>query len=553
MPYFIHPKGAVLTDENTRRYVTEFVSRPTREEAHALADMATEKITFWPNSSELFQWRDREAARFGRGLYLAVPWAAYPKPDIALEHYCHMAIKGDIGLIAYTKSVEAGCQDRQTRVRPGKYLQEYYSHVDKAQRDKWIAECQATDTPLQLVTSPDDIEKVYANGPESCMAGPMHGDKSRYWGWDKRVAPPVRAYGDSDFGVVYTGSLDKPSGRAVVRLAAKTYTRIYGDVDRLALLLEREGYTLGSIHGARLRAIRDGDGYLAPYVDGVSTESASGHPHRDGQTRENVSGKLSPCGQFIELGGYGFGRLSVTETYGHTAHSDPEADVTDDDTHDCHHCGDTCPSDEDYCSSCRDAHWTCDACGDEGFNRDESYGLEYATLCESCYDDQHHNCDAPSGDCSNDFNERDFSSRERREREARHVEGLCAECAADWQWCADCRELWDTTDTAECPNCAPATPDAPVAIVATKDTDTLPLPLTPEYCVQWYTDTPGCRFDSRQYWLIIGPTIYIWNREPADWSDPYIQSAAQWNLSDATQFMKIAEPTTAYAEMESPF
>jgi hypothetical protein len=428
MPYYLHLKTEPLDIERLDDYYPYNIRQDAVDSLSLLPNCI---IAFHPSQSELDAFHTRENGRFGKGEYRRVPWADEPWPEECCEHFPHMAIKGDSGLIAYTKTVENGVRDIQTRIRPGRYLQQFYSHIPKDQRDKWIAECQAVGDPLQIATSRADILAVYEGGPYSCMSGSLNGPKARYWHWDTCPMPPVAAYGDSDFGVVYTGPMDKAKGRCVVRLAEKTFTRIYGDVDKIAFLLHQHGYTLGTLYGARLRAIDADYGYLAPYVDGLA-KNEDGNPHRDGENREHVAGELSDDGQWIVLGECG--DLEVTSTGGRTEEAPAEeSDNSDDDDYrTCDRCDNECSADETYCSRCYDNATRCDHCDELTWDGITTTPQD-RQLCEDCEGTERRDC----LNCNERFYRNDFNYVEKARRQREGTTDYCAECAPEFTQAVD--------------------------------------------------------------------------------------------------------------------
>ena len=233
-------------------------------------------------------WRSREESRFDDGTYKRLPpsirhapWFFYldgrggrharSVPD--RDHYAHLSL-ADGAKIAFTESPEKGAADRQTVMKPGKYLTKYFSHVLTADQITKIAtEICAMYAPatLCIATDADDIERVYTTGTHSCMAyrasyfvGPCH---------------PSRVYAGPDLAVAYINKADGSGigARAVIWPEKKIFSTVYGDAIRLESALEAAGYHSGDLSGARVQKICAGAyGYVMPYVDGISSAEVRG-------------------------------------------------------------------------------------------------------------------------------------------------------------------------------------------------------------------------------------------------------------------------------------
>lgn len=205
-------------------------------------------------------WPLREQARFLLGDYQPVPWAAELTPIPG--HYAHLSTDKD-GLIAYTQDDVKGVGDKQTQIRPGRYLTRYYPELSAADVRRLVRDVPRPAT-LAFARTADEIEHVYLVGPHSCMSnaadtyeGPCH---------------PVRVYGDSDIALAYAVPPGgKPTARALVWPERQRFGRIYGDEPLLEQLLGDVGFTRGSFAGARIRRIPvepdDDVRVVMPYLD----------------------------------------------------------------------------------------------------------------------------------------------------------------------------------------------------------------------------------------------------------------------------------------------
>ncbi|MFS6801270.1 hypothetical protein WHL78_14560, partial [Staphylococcus aureus] len=112
--------------------------------------------------------------RFFDGTYYPVPWDSeswYYNTSCWRNHFAHISVENDVR-IAYTPTADMGLADRQKRVRPGAYLQEYFARVLPSETIKhWVAQFSILheDITVKYAKTADAIEKVYMRGPRSCM------------------------------------------------------------------------------------------------------------------------------------------------------------------------------------------------------------------------------------------------------------------------------------------------------------------------------------------------------------------------------------------------
>lgn len=185
------------------------------------------------------------------------------------------------GLINFYPSFTQMYEDRPQVVSIGRFLQTAWKQLDES-FDGWMTDChgELTDERIRLFTeipkaltpddvkfarTPDEIELVYRNGPQSCMSH----DTGRY---STRGFHPVRVYGAGDLAVAYLPKRRDPnsySQRALCWPEKKIYSRIYG-TGPLEGFLKSLGFTSGTFHGAKLLKIPvDGvnNHFVLPYVD----------------------------------------------------------------------------------------------------------------------------------------------------------------------------------------------------------------------------------------------------------------------------------------------
>ena len=439
MPYYRHVKAE--PPESGTAYATVI-------EARDGLDPKVYAVTFISTNDEHATWTAREIARYQNGEYLPVPWDLSIPLNLHL-HYAHLSIKIP-DLIAYTKTEEHGIQDRQTRIKPGRYLEEYYSELfSKKQIADYIGRCKAENLTLKIARTAQEIVRVYIGGPSSCMGGYESRDKGDIFKIPE--LHPCCVYGDSDLGVAYTGDTDKAAARAVVWPDKQIYSRVYGDCATLRALLEASGYRSGSVSGARVRHLTDNRGVLMPYIDGIDTARQSGN--------------------WITLGEHG--DISTEETRGRVNCDDPELDQDDPEWYLCGHCNQRyreCDGNMEYCDDCLCEQSTCDHCDTLDWQDLTAVNDGNSHWCENCIgratvDCAHEEianfrCGIGDNDLAGSLvaceelwcEAQEFTRDEQAEREHLHVTHLCREHAKDVQGCAHCGHAFDDRAMV-CPAC----------------------------------------------------------------------------------------------------
>lgn len=353
-------------------------SRLTRYKVGRLPNLAAEKSQ---DSGTVESWYMREIRRFARGEYTPAPWAGeswYLNSQFDLRHYCHISIDNP-GKVAFTESREKGVEDLQLRIRAGRYLHQFYSHVLPPDKIAfWSAKVSiATGDPLvKFATTADEIEHVYLTGPHSCMAKSAGG-----YGGNMN---PTRVYGAGDLAVAYIMAGDDIAARVLCWPDKKQYGRIYGDGggydSELGAMLRAMGYRNDwNFDGARLLKIETCGGYVCPFLDGGN-------------------------GVFVR-GGF----LIISESDAEYS-ADSEYGLV----------GEDC--EREYCPNCENYY-------PEGSGHHiQDQGERW---CDSCYENNSQNCDS----CENNFSDRGVDHYESIGR------SLCESCAADYNACSDCGDL----------------------------------------------------------------------------------------------------------------
>lgn len=309
-------------------------------------------------------WKERERRRLVYGEYTRLPpevnvMAQACKP----EHYAH-ASKSKPGYVAYTESPEKGMQDRQTRKRAGSYLREFWPDMADSEVQRLALICDNDAAPRELLTadSADDFERVYTEGPSSCMSYEVD--------YFESSEHPTRAYAGYDLAIGYIESEDRITGRAVLWPAEMLHSVIYGDIERMQKALTDAGYSEGTLEGARLSKIEDYNRcgvYVLPYIDDTYA--------------------VNDCGDWFEIAEYGDIRAD-----GVNGLSEPSLECTNCgeslDPDDCNHV-----DGDPYCYDCSMWCEVCEECATEGtyIESSEQHVCEYCrdqhfTACESCHE-----------------------------------------------------------------------------------------------------------------------------------------------------------------------
>ena len=205
-------------------------------------------------------WHRRERRRGEANKYRLVPWAGEWWSTTEASRYHFPRIVGRV-----TKC-EVGYCDRNGKVckmRPGRYLRKFYKHVlSPAQIKHWVDEIGLIDTEVFFAHSPEEITKVYEEGPKSCMSKKFPKEKFH----------PCSAYGAGDLAIAYLKKGKRITARVICWPEKKVFcvTGVYGD-QRIKSALVRAGYQASSknnkeFRGARLLALPVAVGFLVPDI-----------------------------------------------------------------------------------------------------------------------------------------------------------------------------------------------------------------------------------------------------------------------------------------------
>lgn len=379
-------------------------------------------------------WKRRELERFESGAYKPVPWHDEMWwQDLLVEgklyeHFAHVSAD-DPTQVAFTENAAKGALDRQTRMRPGRYLARFVPTLDADTVRKWAGVYAAENAPsgLLFARTEEEIEHVYTNGPDSCMSHPASA-------YDAPIHP-ARVYAAGDLSVAYIRGADRITARAVVWEAQRLHSRVYGDATRMIPALVSAGYLRGSFEGARLLRVEHGDGFVCPYIDGHDGLRDAG----DALIID--SGGRIGCQQVNGLtcpGGVPCGECG--ETY-------DEEDLHYHDAVDCALCETCAERLIGYCEECESNVLADDTrCVDVLDQRGRVVSL---TVCDNCMDREFSTC--AHGDCDAVVRDSDAV----RDAEGRFI---CATCAEDhYTFCEGCSEHRLNADVNEegfCVECA---------------------------------------------------------------------------------------------------
>lgn len=226
----------------------------------------------------------------------------YLAREAAREDYLPFEVQGEAYHCAELKGAEVSFytklddaySDRRTTMKLGRYLRQFTVKNDNEIADICARNgVECNDRMLHFARTREEIKKVYASGPRSCMSGDSFGS-----------VHPAEAYASPDISVAYIADPDNENritARAVCNEMTKEFNSIYGDHARLRPMLEAAGYKKHEkyhyLQGCRLLKIDIGKGYACPYID--SDDSVGPHPDD-----ENYMLVMSDGGAYTSEYGY---------------------------------------------------------------------------------------------------------------------------------------------------------------------------------------------------------------------------------------------------------
>ena len=173
------------------------------------------------------------------------------------------------GMVAFTPDAQKGRQDRQVRMKFGKFFRRYFTGNISDDDLKYLSnEFMGKYAPLEIKwASGKDIAKVYGyyhEGFSSCMAGDHD--------FDCRDHHPAEVYDSPDIKLAYFGNpeTERVSARCLINVKEKEFSVVYGN-EQLRDMLQDLGYKKGDLLGCRLKKIHlRGERYVMPYLDGTA-------------------------------------------------------------------------------------------------------------------------------------------------------------------------------------------------------------------------------------------------------------------------------------------
>lgn len=176
------------------------------------------------------------------------------------------------GKLCVTPSIAYGWQDRQQVCsKPSKYLKMIPGITPEEVKERATQVNHLLTPPeLSFATTKKEIERVYINGPNSCMSGPSSGFLA---GGEH----PCTVFGyDDDIAVAYLTKEGRITSRTLVNTRTKTWLRVYGDKP-IKNKLKDLGYcqdddTLDNCCLELIWVNEETDLFVLPYLDGHSDE-----------------------------------------------------------------------------------------------------------------------------------------------------------------------------------------------------------------------------------------------------------------------------------------
>lgn len=194
---------------------------------------------------------------------------SYLDKIVPFELFPHPSTSND-GMVAFTPNETFGLQDRQLKMRIGKFLRKYATCLNgdndliKAIANAYTAKYGALNLHY---AEGEEIREIYAtykhNGFNSCMSGEDH--------FFEGHIHPAAVYNSPDIKMAWLGDkkAKRLDARALINVKEKEYSVVYGN-EQLGIMLEAEGYSSGDLLGCRLKYIEeDSNTIIMPYIDGT--------------------------------------------------------------------------------------------------------------------------------------------------------------------------------------------------------------------------------------------------------------------------------------------
>ncbi len=192
-------------------------------------------------------WQEREWERFSTGEYTIVPWSGewWATTPYTRLHFPHLIDDK----VAFTSTNARGLTDTKTLMRPGKYLRRFYAAtLSESQIQEWAEGVATLQIEVKFATTPDEITRVYLNGPDSCMSSEFK----------KQPVHPAAVYGAGDLAIAYM----ERNGKVVARVLCWPEKKVYAHPDAtygkdyIEVMLHKLGYHPSGREGAEFRGAR---------------------------------------------------------------------------------------------------------------------------------------------------------------------------------------------------------------------------------------------------------------------------------------------------------
>lgn len=177
-------------------------------------------------------------------------------------------------MISYYNSEANFIRGVRTKTRAGRYMKMVCPDIPEQFLQYLVGgPWDQSFPPLKITDDPDEIERVYTDGPNSCMSYSADDYQSSMH--------PVRVYGNSpDLVVAYIQRADHVTARTIMRRDMKGFSTIYGDGNRLRQSMLNAGMSKDvvesggkSVYGCHIQRVKD-ETYthlnIVPYIDGYS-------------------------------------------------------------------------------------------------------------------------------------------------------------------------------------------------------------------------------------------------------------------------------------------
>lgn len=199
-------------------------------------------------------WQVREQLRTLHGEYPPLPAdvAALIPEAILTTQFPHLATKpGNQGMIAFTQSEAAGIADRQQVMKAGRYIRQANAALsDEQVKQATAALVGSLEADIFRSNKAEDYERVYCNGPSSCMSYGPEGKEFRRLMVNGTFFHPTRVYAhpDNQLEIVWLEVNGRIGARTLINNRTMQYPRIYvsdsvaNALQRLERWLEANGF-----------------------------------------------------------------------------------------------------------------------------------------------------------------------------------------------------------------------------------------------------------------------------------------------------------------------